>query len=399
MAIIQPQQGQWQNIINPTRSVIILHMKTIKSLLFILMLLCASEARAEDTTKWYERMELTGQAAALLQYNETDLSKVTPISSRASLQSDWLLEEGAHFTMRIYSTGGRNTLKGGVRSDAPTNDMTHLTEQDIENRNTPPVRTDLAYVQYETDGHYMAIGLMELDGGATEGFLANEAILDGTNGFVTGHFTKTLGVNFFDEQSAPTLPAIAYRYRLNDSATVRAALSFGDSGQHFFIRNTGIVEFDLKHNAFGSEQSIKLAIGFSDADESTTHKLSPSAALSLCQRIGESTRLFAVYSHAEEENRVSSLFGSYLWHAKAGLTYASEGDTRTSRHYAGIGLSAARSYYSDTSEKSIEAFWRYRLNQSAHVTLDLAVLFDASGTPEGQSGRVYLPGVRAVVAF
>lgn len=363
----------------------------------------ANSPLGENVQKWYERMDIGMDAASILQFNGTSDSRRTPISSRIRIKADFNIDEGLTMTFRAYASGGRTDIHGDTGAVAPVNDIAMRAEQSAEDANRPPVKADMAFVRYDQPKYAIAAGLMDLgsyekDG---DGFFTNPVSLDEMYAFVSGHFTRDLGANFTEKERYSSLAALVGTWRFDSPLTMRAAITFGDNGNHFFVRNTGIVELAYKYSLLGyDDNSLKFDFGFSDADESMTHKMSPSGIISMGQRVSERFRVFAAYSRGEEWRRVSTLFGSVLWHLKGGVTYCSaDGDPKTATHYAGIGLSAARSYEERVPEKAMELFWRYKVTKHAFITPDLEVIYNANGSTEAKHEWAILPAIKGTLFF
>lgn len=358
---------------------------------------------ADKLQKWYDRLDLGMDAAAIIQFNSTGESARTPISGRVRVKADFSIDEGFDMIFRVYASGGRSMLHGESSAFAPINDIAMREVQSEEDANRPPVIADMAYVRYERGPYTVTGGLIDLDSFEKDGdgFLTNPVTMDEMHAFSSGHFTRDLAANFMESDNYSSLAALTGTWRISDPLTLRAAVTFGDSGNHFFVRNTAMVELAYKYSLLGyDDNKLDFALGFSDADESETHKMSPSGVIGLGQRVSEHFRVFAGFSRGEEWKRVATLFGSVLWHANAGITYSSnDAGPKEARHYAGLGVSVLRAYGEHTTEKAIEVFWRYRALKHAFITPDLQVLYN----PGGETGRTdewaIIPGLKATVFF
>jgi len=372
----------------------------MKACLFGLLIISGSviplgAAWSEQRTNTFE---WAGDITAILQYNGTAMSKMTPVSSLGRFAFEYSLQPGFSLVARVYASSGRNRLHRTPGADAPVNTIAAMpSETMVSNGNTWPVRLDEMGVRLRSGRVTLTAALADLSAawGDEDGIMNNPLSSDVNHGFVNGHFARNLAVNWTEEDFFRSVPLVAARFILADWITLKAGMTFGDSEYHFFIRNSGFLQCDISWSVFGEGGALSLGIGASDADKSNTHKLSPSAGLWLHQSLGRGLTVFGQFSHAEEANRVSTLFGTCLWHASGGLVWQDlQGD-----HRVGLGLSTARFYGDAYNEKSAEIFWRIRLFKEVFLTLDLAILKNPAGTALPGEEWVALPAARFGAAF
>ncbi|MCK4906656.1 MAG: hypothetical protein KAS64_03850 [Spirochaetes bacterium] len=351
--------------------------------------------------EWFNRISLNLDAVTLLQYNGTDTSKMSPLTARIRLKTEFRFSDSVSLILGTVNVGGRNSLHGVTGAFVPINDIAYTSGEQ------PGIITallvDKAYMRLDSGIFSLSIGLMDLDSFDRDGsgIMNNGVILDEMYSFISAHFTRMLALNFMEKElSEPSVQAFMMTFRFTDFLTFRAGMTFASGGYHVFIRNTGPFEFDFTHYLFGFKNQIKIVFGLSDADKSGVHLLSPSAGVTLNQRFTKNLRLFSSFSHAEKKNYVSQLFGTFLWHFNAGFTFASgNGDVKTSPHYIGIGFSTAKKYDYDVTEKALELFWRFSITGSIYLTPSFLVIKNPSGTTESGKDWAYLPAIKGTMFF
>ncbi|HPH03595.1 MAG TPA: hypothetical protein PLM00_06045 [Spirochaetota bacterium] len=370
----------------------------LRILALSLVVCVAPSLSAAFTTDRTNTFEWAGDITAILQYNGTAMSKMTPVSSLARFSFEYSIQPGFAVVARAYASSGRNRLHRVPGADAPVNTIAAMPmETMVSNGNTWPVRLDEMGIRVRGKHVSLTAALTDLSRawGDDDGVMNNPLSSDVADGFVNGHFVRNLAVNWTEEDFFRSVPAVVARFVLDDWITLKTGMTFGDSEYHFFIRNSGFLQCDISWSLFGEGGALSLGIGASDADKSNTHKLSPSAGVWLHQSLGRGLTVFGQFSHAEESNRVSTLFGTCLWHASGGLVWQDlQGD-----HRVGLGLSTARFYGDAHNEKSAEIFWRIRLFKEVFLTLDLAILKNPAGTALPGEEWVALPAARFGAAF
>lgn len=362
---------------------------------FISPSLFLDAAWSESRTNHFE---WAADFTALVQYNGTSESKMTPVSSLARFALEYSLDPGFLVYARAYASSGRNRLHRTPSADAPINSIAAMpSETIVSNGNTWPLRLDELGIRLHGQGIALTAALTDLSRawGDDDGVMNNRLSSDVNHGFVNGHFLRNLAINWTEEEFFRSVPAVAARFVLDPSLTVKIGITFGDSEYHFFIRNSGFLQVDLSWNLASQGGRLSLGLGASDADKSNTHKLSPSAGVWLEQGLGLGLIFFGQFSHAEEANRVSTLFGTCLWHASGGLVW----ENSTGSQRIGMGVSTARFYGDEYNEKAAELFWRIRLLKEVYLTLDLAILKNPAGTALAGEEWVALPALRFGAAF
>lgn len=360
---------------------------------FLGFLFSLAQLEAAWTEQRTNLFEWSGDFTALVQYNGTAMSKMTPVSSLGRFAFAYSPHPSVHFVARAYASSGRNRLHRVPGANAPINTVAALPSETLSsNGNTWPLRLDEMGVRLSLGAVSLTAALADLATawGDQDGVMNNPLSRDVNHGFVTGHFARNLAINWTEKEFFRSVPLAAARFVIDDWISLKLGMTFADSEYHFFIRNSGFLQCDLSWTVFGEGGSVSLGIGASDADKSNTHKLSPSAGVWLQQSLGRGWNVFGQFSHAEEANRVSVLFGTCLWHASGGLVWQSESQDQR----IGLGFSTARFYHDAYNEKAAEIFWRIRLVGEMFLTLDLAILKNPAGTALPGEEWVALPALR-----
>lgn len=372
----------------------------IRCILIFLLVPSAGLFAASDAKQPVFKLGL--ESAAIMQYNGTSASKLTPISGLLRVNGEFNIDRGLDIAVRAFSSGGRNTLHGEPGAWVPINSIAMYGEETPEDLNRPVFRLDVCSLRYQTDWFSLVVGLVDLDRYDMQGngVMNSPVIMHGLGGFVSPHFTRMLALNFTEQEKFSSVPALLLGFRLSESLYFRAGITCGEAGYHFFIRNSGPFELDYQYKTFGRTSHIKLVFGLGDAHESTTHKLSPAAGIMINQYLSSRLCLFAAFSHGEKWERVARLFGNFLWHGFAGLTWAGgRTDPKEADHYVGLGASIAKHYDYSAQEQMFEAFWRIRLAGRLFLTWDFALLHNPAGTASGAAAWVVLPAVRVAASW
>jgi len=344
-----------------------------------------------------KKLELGVDAAAMLQFNGTRDSRLTPIPNRLRLWGVFCFDTNASFFLRIFTSSGRNALHGTPGAFAPINDISMYRKaidsgHDLRSR----LRLDSALFRWERGSFLLAAGLVNTRHIHSHGYgiMTLPGVGDPLTGFISSHFTRMLALNFLELEHSSSIPAFFLSFRLTDWLQVRTGLTFGNSGYHVFIRNTGLVEFLISPGSGKEGLRIAVIIGASDADESGTHQLTPAAGVNCLLPAGiPGLSLFFGYSRAEGENAVSILFGSFLWHFQAGLIWSTVGGSM------GAGYSAARHYSSRTPESLWELFWKLPLAPWLEFTPDLQLIHHPAGSTMDGKAWAVVAGLRVVLFF
>lgn len=367
-------------------------------MILALLAFCASGLSGAVSEQRTNTFEWSADFAALLQYNGSANSKLTPISALARFSGDYALAEGFGLHARVFAASGRYKLHGLPGAAVPVNTLAEYPLDTIaSNGNVYPVKIDEAGFRARAKGidFYGGLGDLSRLFGDDDGVMNNPLSPDASDGFVSGHFAGGIALNWTEEMRFRSIPVIAARMTVAEWLKIKIGMTFGDTEFHFFIRNSGFLELDFSYRLFGAVGRLALAVGASDADKSTTHKLSPSLGAMLSQSLGAGLSLFAQFSHAEKANRVSTLFGYAFWHASGGFVWQNKRAT----HRIGLAASTVALYDGEKNEKALEAFWRIRLVRETWLTFDLGIVRNPNGTDISGARWVALPAVRISTAF
>lgn len=339
-------------------------------------------------------------AAALLQFNGTRDSQLTPIASLLRLHGTFRFDSRAEVRLAAFASGGRNTLHGTPGAFVPVNDLAVYATNDnaASDGAMPRLRLGEAFFRWAPGRVSLLLGLAAPDRLDGEGVLTAAGVTDPLQGFTSGHFTRMLALGFLERERSLALPLVSCSWTIRPRLRLRAGMTFGDSGFHFFIRNTGWLELTLSVPLAARDTEVRLAVGAADADASGTHKLTPAAGILLRQPILNTLDFFIGYSRADAATAVSVLFGSYRWHFKSGIVF-SPGTGSTRRHALGMGVSAVRAYAATVPEEVLEVFWKIPLADYFALTPDLQIIRHPAGsTADGRAWAV-LAGLRTVLVF
>ena len=343
------------------------------------------------------RLDVGFDAAAMLQFQGTRDSKLTPIPNRLRIWGRFSFTTNASFYLRTFASGGRNTLHGLPGAFVPVNDISvYAKETDSGDDLRPRLRMDSAAFRWENRFFRLAVGQINLHSVQRDGSGVMElpGVSNPLTGFISAHFTRMLALNFMELENLSSIPALVLGFRFGDHFSIRTGLTCGNSGYHFFIRNTGFLEVSFFPSREDKNFKLGLILGASDADESGTHKLTPAAGINCLIPIAGGLTAFAGYSRAEEKNAISSLFGSFRWHLQSGLLVQKQG-----RIITGAGFSTVRHYSSAVRESVWEIFWNIKAASYLQLTPDFQLIHHPAGSTIDGKAWAVIASFKTVLFF
>jgi|GEM_PF-2947087 len=367
-------------------------IKQVPVLLILFFLEAASCAGSDETNPW-NGSRLNLDLLGAVQGEKGVYRELAVVPARLRLSATLPFEDSLKFNIRLTACSGPDRL-AETGEYLPVNDIARQWQNYLDSHNeidhsrwsdTAPVDAnplfDVINLDWQIASNFLvAIGLLETrsfdENG--QGFASNRVALDERTGFINGHFTRTAGLPFLDQESFPTIPAIAMKYRPWDWYDLKFILTFGDVGEHIFFRNTWGIE---SHFDFGSG-NYRLLVGCTDTHYSYTHHVAPCGGIDFDQKLFGGVYIFGSYG-ITENHKVSRFFSSIHQDIHGGFGFAMDAGTpETSASYIGVAAGAAQAFGSGAVERAGEVFWRMRLTERIELTPDIQTIFLPAGHTE-----------------
>jgi len=220
----------------------------------------------------------------------------------------------------------------------------------------------------------------------------------------------------------PSVPALALRYDPNDMWTLRTSIQTTQTSSLFTTRNdfgktdlfSWTSEIAFRPKIFGRQGAYKIFYGLtkngdsSPADTATGEVLNPSGvnhnvAFLFDQWLSDHFIINARYSVSEDDDIFKSSRNGVRSHWNATIAWVSDGDTFSTREFVGVGYGSARwgssyerEFGTNDREKTIDIFWRHKINGNLWVAPNLQVVMDPL---QNSDTTEIIPGIQMWATF
>ncbi len=221
---------------------------------------------------------------------------------------------------------------------------------------------------------------------------------------------------------APSVPALALRYDPNDMWTFRTSIQTTQTSSMFTTRNdfgntdlfSWTSEIAFRPKIFDRQGAYKIFYGLtrsgdsSPSDTATGARLNPSGVnhgvgFLFDQWLSDHFIINARYSVSEDDDIFKSSNNGVRSHWNATIGWISDGNTYSAREFVGVGYGSARwgssyerEFGTNEREKTIDVFWRHKINDHLWVAPDLQVVIDPL---RNNDATEIIPGIQMWATF